>query len=456
METNKNILLTRLDQINWSPYLIKITLLLGLGLFFEYYDIFLAGYIAPLLLKDHIFNFATHGFMGLNDIAMFVACMFLGMWCGTLILGYVSDRYGRKSVFTWSLVWYSLCTFIMAFQTSKTGLDFWRFLASIGIGVEMVTITSYLSELIPGKYRGKATAIAMVVAFLSVPVVAFVSWSLSFGTYYGLDGFRIVIILGSVGAVFVWFIRRQLPESPRWLIAHGFIDQAHNVIKFLEYKTNSILAVNSRKTVSETPITKKGYSRIFTPPLLKMTIVLMVFHVFQTIGYYGFATWGPILLLAKGITITKTLEYSFIIAVANPVAPILYYFVADRLQRKMQIFYTSLAIAVFGVLFAVQTIPWLVIVFGVCLTLSINILSCSFLLYQAELYPTEIRSTAVGFVYSWSRFSAIFSSFIVAFIIKNYSVLALFIFIGSCMILVAVVVFAFGYKTNNLQLEKIT
>ncbi|HLX53705.1 MAG TPA: MFS transporter [Aquella sp.] len=450
----KDNALARLDKINWSPYLVKIILLLALGLFFEYYDIFITGYIAPSLLKSSIFNNSTLGLMGLNDIALFVSCMFLGMWCGTLLLGYIADKYGRKSIFTWSLVWYSLCTFIMAFQTTKFGFNLWRFLASIGLGVEMVTITSYISELVPSKYRGRASAIAMVIAFMAVPVVALLSWLLSTHTYYGIEGFRFVIIIGSIGAIIVWFIRLGIPESPRWLYTHGKQEQAISIIKSLEQKTNTTYLA-SEELLDVLPEQLKTYSDIFKPPLIKSTMILMIFHILQTIGYYGFATWGPLILLSKGITITKSLQYSFIIAIANPIAPMLYSLFADHIQRKRQMVVIPLLVALFGILFALQTTSIWIITFGVCLTLSINFLSCTFLIYQTELYPTRIRSTAVGFVYSWSRLSAVFSGFIIAFIIHSFNTITLFIFIAACMLIISVIVLFYGRNTNDTQLEKI-
>ena len=446
--------LARLENIKWSPYLVKIICLLGLGLFFEYYDIFIAGYIAPSLLKSNVFNIDTNGFMGLNDVAMFISCMFLGMWCGTLMLSYVSDKYGRKNIFTWSLIGYSICTLIMAFQTTKLGFNCWRFLASIGIGIEMVNITSYISELVPSKYRGRASAYAMVLAFTSLPVVAFLTWVLSPNIYWGIEGYRVVIIIGSLGAIAVWFIRRGLPESPRWLYTHGKQKEAIEIIEHLELKTNTKY-IPSEEKISLLPKPSSKYHDIFKPPLVKSTIVLIIFHIFQTIGYYGFATWGPIILLSKGITITKTLQYSFIIAIANPIAPLLYSFIADRIQRKTQMAISSLLVAIFGILFALQDSSFWIIFYGICITLSINFLSCSFLIYQTELYPTDIRSRAVGFVYSWSRFSSIFSSFIIAFIIHYYNVVVLFSFIASCMLIIAIVVWLYGSKTNNVQLEKV-
>ena len=107
----------------------------------------------------------------------------------------------------------------MAFQTTAFGLDLWRFIAGIGIGVELVTIDTYIAELVPRHVRGRAFAFNQVVQFSAIPAVAFLAWLLVPHAPFGLDGWRWVVLAGSAGAVVVWFIRLAVPESPRWLAA---------------------------------------------------------------------------------------------------------------------------------------------------------------------------------------------------------------------------------------------
>ena len=120
-------------------------------------------------------------------------------------------------------------------------------------------------------------------------------------------------------------------------------------------------------------------------------------------------------------------------AIANPIGPLLCTAIADRIERKWQICLGALGIAVFGMLFANSTLPAALIVLGVLVTLSNNLLSYSFHNYQSELFPTRIRSRAIGFVYSWSRLSVIFSSFIIAFILDRSGAAGVFAFIAAAM-----------------------
>jgi len=184
--------------------------------------------------------------------------------------------------------------------------------------------------------------------------------------------------------------------------------------------------------------------------------MLVVFNVFQTIGFYGFSNWVPTLLIKQGISVVNSLQYTFLIAIAAPFGPLLAYRLADKFERKWQIVLAALGVAVLGVLFGQMTIAPLLIVLGILLTMSNNILSFSFHAYQAELYPTRIRALAVGFVYSWSRLSVVFSAFVISAILDHFGVPGVFAFIAGSMIVVMLTIGFFGPRTNKLSLETIS
>jgi putative MFS transporter len=184
--------------------------------------------------------------------------------------------------------------------------------------------------------------------------------------------------------------------------------------------------------------------------------MLSVFNFFQTIGYYGFAAWVPTLLIAKGITITHSLQYAFIIAIANPFGPLLGSFVADRMERKWQIVVSAICIGIFMFLFGSSTDTVLLIVLGVLVTLSNNWMSFSFHNYQAELYPTRIRGRAIGFVYAWSRLSAAFAGLFIAFFLHTGGTMAVGLFIAFAMLMVVITIGGFGPRTQGLSLEAIS
>jgi len=345
----------------------------------------------------------------------------------------------------------------MAFQETATGLNFWRFMAGLGIGVELVTIGTYISELVPKHIRGRAFACEQAVGFMAVPVVAFLAWLLVPRAPLGLDGWRWVVLIGAHGALFVWWIRRNLPESPRWLAQQGRVDEADRVMRALEAKVEAEYGKPLPPAAPPVPVPPSGrFGDMWVPPYRSRTLMLSIFNIFQTVGFYGFANWVPTLLIKQGITVTTSLAYSSVIALAAPVGPIIGLFIADKYERKSVIVAMAALIIVCGLWFSQTTAAALLICLGVGLTLGSNIMSYSYHAYQAELFPTSIRARAVGFVYSWSRFSAIFTAFFIASVLKYFGSTGVFVFIAGAMAIVMLVIGVMGPRTRGVALEEIS
>jgi putative MFS transporter len=345
----------------------------------------------------------------------------------------------------------------MAFQRDVFGLNLWRFIAGIGVGVELVTIDTYISELVPKHWRGRAFAINQTIQFASVPLIALLAWRLVPIAPLGLDGWRWVVLIGAGGAIVAWWIRLRVPESPRWLVQHGREEEAERVVFGLEervaFETGAALPVPDDLPEQRD---RGGFNEIWRPPYLRRTVMMIVFNLFQTVGFYGFSNWVPTLLISRGIALTSSLRYTFIIAIAAPFGPLLAAGLADKFERKWQIVAAAFGIGLCGILFARMSAVPLLITFGVLLTLSANVLSFTSHAYQAELYPTRIRALAVGFTYSWSRFSVVFSSFTIAFFLDRFGVPGVFAFIAGSMLIVMLSIGFFGPKTNHLALETIS
>jgi putative MFS transporter len=455
--TTAGAIAARLDRLPATRTIWKFIVLLSLGFFFELYDLLYSGYVAPGIVKSGILMSTTAGLFGMTGVAGFIASLFAGLFIGTIGCGFLADRFGRRAIFTWSLLFYTAANLVMAFQTTATGLDVWRFVAGLGIGVELVTIGTYISELVPRHIRGRAFACEQAVGFLSVPVAAFLSYLLVPRRPFGIDGWRWVVIIGAHGALFVWFIRRAMPESPRWLAQKGRLAEADQVLSKLE----AIVAQEYGKPlpVPAAPVPVAGsarFSDMWVAPYGKRAIMMILFNIFQTVGFYGFANWVPTLLIKQGITVTTSLMYSSIIAVAAPVGPLIGLWMGDKFERRTVIVVAAAAIVVCGLIFSQVSGAALLITMGVALTLANNIMSYSFHAYQTELFPTGIRARAVGFVYSWSRLSAIFTSFLIAGLLRRFGTTGVFVFIAVAMLVVMTVIASMGPRTRNLALEEIS
>lgn len=447
----------RIDRLPATRTIWIYIVLLSFGFFFELYDLLLTAYVAPGLVKAGILTSSTPGLFGTTGVASFIAALFSGLFVGTIACGFLADRFGRRAIFTWSLIWYTVANIVLAFQNDAFGLNFWRFVSGIGIGLEMVTIGTYLSELVPKHIRGKAFALCQTVGFCCVPVAALLAYLLVPRAPFGLDGWRWIVLIGADAAIFIWFMRRALPESPRWLAQQGRLDEADRVLAKIEARIAAEHGGPLPPPGPAQPIAAATrFGDLWQPPVRGRVILMSVFNIFQTVGFYGFANWVPTLLVKQGITISTSLGYTSLIALAAPFGPLLGFLIGDRVERKSLIVASAAGILLCGLAFAQTTAPAMIIAMGVGLTLASNILSYSFHAYQQELFPTGIRARAAGFVYSWSRLSAIFTAFIIARLLDLFGTAGVFVFIAGAMLIVMVTIGIFGPRTRHRALEEIS
>ncbi|MGC1485751.1 MAG: MFS transporter [Candidatus Acidiferrum sp.] len=486
MTTSNATIAERIERLPLGRFHRRFIALVSLGNFFDLYDIFIVAYIGAALQQS--------GFLSLRQFALFVAAGFLGMFVGTVVFGMGSDRMGRRSAFILLLLIYSVFTFADAFAISAAWLIGLRFFAGIGIGAEIVVVDTYVTEVVPSYARGRYVAITQVVGFCAVPVAAVLS-RLLVPTHFWMSGWRWVMVIGASGALLTWWFRRRLPESPRWLESRGRVAEADAVIAGLERESFSSTGRSGewRVTSGEAKEGKEVYtedtegaeeteqekSRSLAPlgitnieagraeraerasfwelwrrPYLSRTLMLVIFQALQTIGFYGFANWAPTFLLKRGVSLLHSLEYTMLIAVVSPVGPLLAAWTSDRFERKWTIVVLALLVAALGLGFGNSIAPAAVVGFGALLTLANYWFSAAFHAYQAEMFPTRLRGTGVGFTYSWSRLSAAFSSILIGAVLVH-GVPAVFAMLAVAMGMVAIVVGLMGPRTNGLVLEEI-
>ncbi len=424
---------------------------LPLGNFFDLYDIFIVAYIGVALQQS--------GFFSLKQFSFFVASGFLGMFFGTIVFGMGSDRMGRRVSFITLLLIYSAFTLAGAFAPSAGWLIATRFFAGVGIGAEIVVVDTYVTEIVPSYARGRYVAITQVAGFSAVPVAAILS-RLLVPTQFLMAGWRWVMVIGASGALLTWWFRRRLPESPRWLESRRRIAEADAVMRSLEAESFSAAPAKQNAERAELPVvgppSEQGrFAELWRPPYLRRTVMLVLFQMLQTIGFYGFGNWAPTFLLKRGFSLLHSLEYTMLIALVSPVGPILCAWTSDWLERKWTIVVLALLVAAFGLGFGSASTPGAVVAFGALLTLCNYWFSAAFHAFQAELFPTRIRATGVGFTYSWSRLSAVFSSLRIGAVLLH-GVPAVFALLAAAMTAVAVIVAILGPRTNRMALEELS
>lgn len=453
---NNNSLSSRIDALPTSTGLWGFIMLLSLGGFFELYDLFQTGYISSGLLAENIFHLGSAGIFGISDQAAFASATFFGLFLGASLLTPYADRFGRRITFMFALAWYGCFSLLMAFQHHAEGVIFCRFLVGVGLGLELVTIDTYLTEWVPTHLRSRAFAFAFFIQFLSVPAVALMSWWLVPQTFFGLSGWRFVVIAGALCSLVIWLVRKNLPESARWLVQQGRYEEAHHVVSAMEKRCGVAVSPAYIQADAVVELPRKGtFKEIWSAQYRSRTLMLMTMNFFQAIGFFGFGNWLPALLSGKGTSVTHSLLYAFFITLAYPLGSLICSRYADKIENKWQIVLSSLMTVIFGTLFAFQTSAIMLIICGFLITYSNAWLTYSYHAYQTEIFPTHIRARAVGFCYSFSRLSTVFSSIMIGLILQYAGTQGVIAFIVFSMLVVMLVIGLFGPKTRGINLENI-
>jgi MFS transporter, putative metabolite:H+ symporter len=450
----------RMDRLPVTSTHRRATVAVGLGLFFEFYEVFLAGVLSGVLVGE--FGLTK------DSLPPVLASTFIGMFLGALVLGRVADRIGRRGAFLLNLGVYSVFSLLGAFSPGALWLMATRFLAGIGLGAEPPLADTYLTDVLPPRRRGRYVAWAYTLAFVGVPVVGFLAHGIAEAPILGIAGWRWMFVLGALGAIVVFLLRRGLPESPRWLASVGRVDEADRIVR--RFEEEALAAGPLAEPEPTAPSTPASTTVVVRPrrrgadlrellrggPIGRRTGMMVVFHVFQTIGYYGFGTMVPLVLAAKGFPVSQSLLFTGLTFVGYPVGSALSLPLVERFERKHLVIGSVLAMAVFGLAFGFSTGMVPILVFGFLYTAVSNVFSNAYHIYQAEIFPTRLRSTATGGTYALSRLTTAAMPFVLVPVLAAAGVGVLFGIICAAMLIVAADVALLGPRTTGRRLEAVS
>lgn len=444
---------TRLDRLPITRMHLMAVLVVGLGIFFDLYEVFLAGTVSTALKDDFQ--------VGADQLKPLLASAFVGAFIGAVVMSRIADRLGRRRAFYLTLAVYSVFSVLAAFSPNVEMLIVCRFLAGLGIGGELPLCDAYLSDLLPARHRGRLIGWAYTVGFCGVPLAGFLALGIVPHTYLGVDGWRWMFLIGGLGAALCWVLRRGLPESPRWLEAVGRHEEADRVVRIFEESAHRNTAGAASPVVPAAEATatapeKAPLRQLVQPPWRSRSVMLVIFQILQVFGYYGFGTLAPLVLAGKGYDIVHSLTFSALSFVGYPIGSLLSVFVIERIERKTLIMLSAFGMLAFGLGFGYAHNTAMIVVFGFCYTLVSNLFSNAYHVYQGELFPTRLRATGAGGAYSLSRLASAVMPYVLLPLLLNHGPDAVFVFIACAMAAVIVTIGLLGPRTTGRSLEELT
>jgi len=211
----------RLDRLPISSFHYRIFWLVGAGMFFDGYDLYVAGGVLASAIQT--------GFSTAPQNLQFISLTFVGMTLGALITGFVGDKFGRRFTYQINLLIFGLASLAAAFAQDMNQLIACRFLQGLGLGAEIVVGYSTLTEFVPPKTRGRWLSMMAFLVVAGFPATSLLGY-LIIPTF----GWRPMFIIAGTGSLIVWYLRKNLPESPRWLESKGRTAEAESLMQAIE------------------------------------------------------------------------------------------------------------------------------------------------------------------------------------------------------------------------------
>jgi putative MFS transporter len=436
----------RLDRLPMSAFHRRIMWLIGIGMFFDGFDIYVASTVLGATLKT--------GFSTLAQNALFVSLTFLGMMLGSLATGFLGDRFGRRFTYQVNLAIFGLASLGAAISPTMNLLIACRFLMGVGLGAENVVGYSTLAEFVPPRSRGRLQGLMAVFVVTGLPIAGLIGLLV-----IPALGWRAMFVLGGIGALGVWYARKSLPESPRWLESAGREKEAEAILQRIEGEVTNEQgkplpppAVAAAKSGhAQQPM---SFGSLFSGTMLQRMIVGCVCLVVINTLLYGFVTWLPTFFVHQGFSIAKSFGYALVMSIGAPVGSAIGAFTADSWGRKKTIIIASLLAIVFGAIYPFVSNPLLLPVVGLLLTIPIYVLvALLFAVYVPELFPTEVRLRASGICNTLGRGATIVTPFIVVSLFAQHGVVGVLALMIGLLAVQIVVVAWLGVEPTGERLE---
>jgi putative MFS transporter len=435
----------RLDRLPISSFHYRIFWLIGAGMFFDGYDLYVAGSVLASTVQT---KFST-----VPQNLQFLSLTFVGMTIGALVTGFLGDRFGRRFTYQVNLLIFGLASLAAAFAQNMEQLIICRFVQGLGLGAEIVVGYSTLTEFVPPKSRGRWLSFMVFLVVAGFPATSLLGY-LIIPTW----GWRPMFVIAGVGSLIVWYLRKNLPESPRWLEAKGRNAEAEALMQSIEAEVAASVGPLPPAGVPASAPLVDATAMLRPPMLQRMLVGSWVLITINTL-IFGFVIFLPQFFLRQGLTIANSLAYTLVLSGGSLFGCALGAYLSDTIGRRWSIIGASIVTIVFGWLYAsfnAASDPAIVLSVGFVLIVAIYVQTALlFGVYTPELFPTEIRLRANGICNTLGRGATVVSPFIVGALMQSYQLPGVMTFMVVLVLIQIVVVWAWGVEPAKRALEDV-
>jgi putative MFS transporter len=440
-------IVARLERLPTSWWQVKTRIIVGVATFFDAFDALAIGSVLPVIVPLWKLTPPQIGFM--------ISAGFFGQLIGALLFGWFAERYGRMPAMVWSIALFATMSLVSALAWDYNSLVVFRTIQGIGLGGEVPVAAAYISELAKAHGRGR-----FVLLYEIVFPIGLVAASLLGLWLVPRYGWQTMFILGALPAILALFLRRVLPESPRWLASRGRQVEAEAAIRQIERETERATGqtLPPPKPVISTLDKPASLSDLFGPTYLRRTLVVWVIWFSAYFVNYGLTIWLPTVYRTMfHLPLEQSLRYGLITQAVGLLGTLICALTIDYVGRRLW-FAASFAAAaaalaaltLYPAPTAEQVLTSITVAYFFISTINIGVY-----LYTPELYPTRVRAIGVGTATAWLRIASMIGPTAVGMMIAS-GLPSVFLAFGIAAGIAAVITGLFAVETKGRVLEEIS
>jgi putative MFS transporter len=440
-------IVARVDRLPVSTWHVKTRVLIGVATFFDAFDALLIASVLPVLVP--LWKMTP------PQIGMLISAGFLGQLIGALFFGWIAERYGRMTGMIWSIGIFAVMSLVCALAWSYNSLLIFRIIQGFGLGGEVPIAAAYISELAKPNVRGR-----FVLLYELIFPVGIVASSILGVWIVPHWGWQYMFVVGALPAILVLFLRRVLPESPRWLASRGRLAEANAAITHIEEETQKATGqpLPPVRPVSKLETKPGSWSDLFGGVYLRRTLVVWVIWFTSYLVNYGLAIWMPtVYRTVYKLPLDVSLRYGLISTAAGLVGAAIAAFIIDTIGRKalFTVAFAGGAAALLALSMIAHPSAEQALTYVTIANFFVNAINLGVYLYTPELYPTRVRAIGVGAATAWLRFGSMVGPTTVGLMIAS-GLNAVFMSFGAVALLAAIITGLFAIETKRKVLEEIS
>ena len=439
----------RIERLPLSKWHFKILIPIGTGWFFDAFDALAIAYVLPVLIG--LWKLAP------SQIGTLIAIGYLGQVIGSIFFGWLAERIGRVPVTIYTLLLFSVMSFVAAFAWDYPSLLAIRFIQGIGLGGEIPIMATYIGEFASSKSRGR-----FALGYQMLFTIGLLFTGLAGVWIVPTLGWQAMFIVGALPALIALPLRWLLPESPRWLASRGRVEEADAVLSKIETEISRGGAVPLPPIPTNVPPIVQAttrFSELLKGIYLRRSLTVWAIWFCSYSVIYGLSTWMPsIFRTVYQVSIQQSVNIGFMLSIAGVIGALIAVSTIDFVGRK----------PLFAAGQFLSAVPLFILAYRSGLDLAsvqmlviasfffITWLAISLSTYTAELYPTEIRALGCGVGNAWLRFASVIGPYMVGFILPTAGINAVFLMFGTFALIGGIVTVLFAVETRGRVLEELS